>query len=221
MRHGIWLGFTLLLIGGCPREASKEYKGELVEDNLPPAPRIDQAFVTRVLGPKSTLAGDPLVDEIDPRPGVEAIVAVRVEKRFQLLVARGDGEILAKALLGGKILASANIQKIGPVRAMKLLPDGGKIYLLPLETLVHQRAVCGLLAFRYRDDTLLLVGEFASKCWRRLAGGDGSDPYAPLSIHRDGVRVMIQVEEDSGVERYTWDKSQQAFRPIKGPAGGR
>jgi len=182
------------------------------EQEVPPTPRVDSAFLRQALGPGLELANTPLVQDIDPRPGTEALVAVhRKGKGHEVALLRGNHQVLARAPLGGKILANAAIEAVGPFKEMDLWGDGGKSFLMPVDTLVYHRSVCGILAFRYRYNSLSLVGEFATKCWRKESGGDGGDPFASLKVDRQGKLLRIETVDDEGKRLYRWDPSQQAF----------
>ena len=182
------------------------------QEEEPPTPRIDSAFLRQALGPGLELANTPLIGDIDPRPGTEALVAVhKAGKGHEVAVIRGNHQVLARAPLGGKILANAAIEAIGSFKPMDLWGDGGKSFLMPVDTLVYHRSVCGILAFRYRYNSLSLVGEFATKCWRKESGGDGGDPFARFKVERQGKLLRIETVDDEGQRLYRWDPSQQAF----------
>jgi hypothetical protein len=187
------------------------------EEKIPPTPAVDQQFLDKALGAGLALANKPLLKDIDRRLGTEALIAThRGGSDFQVAVVRGNHQVLSRAPLGGKILAHANIQAVGEFKAMDLFGDGAATYLMPVDTLVYQRSVCGLLAFRYRSKTLSLIGEFSFKCWRPEAGGDGSDPYTYFSVKREGKQVFVETaEEHDETRRYRWDESQQAFLTIE------
>ena len=73
--------------------------------------------------------------------------------------------------------------------------------------MLHQ-PVCGILTFRYRYNSLSLVGEFASHCWR---GGQRGDPFRDFKVNRNGKQLTIATVEERGKRLYRWDESQQAF----------
>ena len=88
-----------------------------------------------------------------------------------------------------------------------------KTYLMPVETLVYHRSVCGVVVFRYRWNALSVVGEFATTCWRKEATGHGGDPFKDLKIIRDDAGNLVRVEsiDDRGPRVYRWDATKQAF----------
>jgi hypothetical protein len=200
---------VLLSLAGCPPRDPPPAKAQ--PEEVPTTPIVDQAFVRRALGGGITLANKPLIIDLDPRPGLEALIATQNAGRdYQVAVVRGNGRVLSQAPLGGKILAHANIRLIGDFRAMDFLPGGVKLYLMPVETLVYKSPVCGLLAFRYREDAIALVGEFASKCWRKAAGGDERDPFDYMKVVR-GDDVRVEMDEPEGKRTYRWDPAQASF----------
>ena len=183
-------------------------------------PRVDRAFVEQALGAGLALANTPLVEEMDHREGAEALVAThRGGRQFQVAVVRGNLEVLARAPLGGKVLAHANVRAVGAFKSMDLFDDGTRVHLLPVETEVVKRPVCGILALRYRRDTLSLIGEFGCKCWRRSAGGDDVDPFGYFKVLRDGKQLRIETVELVGKSHYRWDEAQQAFLALLSPPG--
>lgn len=199
-----------LALLGCPPRDPPPAKADPHEQPLT-MPPVDRAFVERALGPGTNLANKPLVADIDPRAGQEALVVTeKAGKDFQLAVVRANGRVLSHVPLGGKVLAHANLRLVGELRAMDLLPDGSKIYLMPVETLVYKVPVCGLLAFRYREDALALVGEFASQCWRKEVGGTGADPYSFMKVER-GEQLRIVMDDPEGERTYRWDAPQGSF----------
>jgi len=198
------------LLPGCPDKKLPPSPRE--EESIPPTPKVDQAFLQQALGPGWTLANRPLVLDIDRRPGTEALVAAHKDNRnHQLAVIRGNHEVLARAPLGGKILANANIQAVAELKPFDLFGDGGKTYLMPVETLVYHQAVCGILAVRYRYHALSLVGEFATRCWRKQSGGHGGDPFGYFKVQREGKQLTVATEEERGKRLYRWSEEQQAF----------
>lgn len=207
---GALLLSTVLVWAGCPPQRPRP---PVTEEDTPPVPRVDQAFLTKVFGPGFTLAQPPVIADLDSRPGTEALLVVdNGGKSFQLAVVRGNQEVLSRAPLAGKILASANITHVGAIHEVDLLSEVGKSYLLPIETLVYHRSVCGILAVRYRNDALSVVGEFSCKCWRKEAGGGGTDPYANLEIKRQGNEVEIEaMGEGNELRTYRWQPSASAF----------
>jgi hypothetical protein len=203
--------FIVLLcsFAGCPPKDPPPAKAQTEE--VPATPIVDQAFLQRAFGGGVTLANKPLIVDLDPRPGLEALIATQnAGKDYQVAVVRGNGRVLSRAPLGGKILAHANIRLVGDFRAMNLLPDGSKLYLMPVETLVYKSPVCGLLVFRYREDAIALVGEFASTCWRKAAGGDERDPFEHMKV-LPGAEVRVEMDEPEGKRVYRWDAAQASF----------
>jgi hypothetical protein len=189
-----------------------------VEPGAPPLPMPDEAFVKKAIDAEAMLANKPIVADLDPRPGTEVLlVAHRGGKDFQVAVARGNHEVLARTRLGGKILAHANIRFVGEWRSEDLFGDGARVYFLPVETLVLKQAVCGFVAFRYRNDALSLIGEFGSLCWRREAGGKGGDPFALFKVEKNGEEILVQTEEEKGPRTYRWNAAEGAFLSILGP----
>jgi hypothetical protein len=220
-----------LTLGGCPPAKETPRAGSGSATEVPPVPLVTQSFVQAAFGPGFNLAGEALVEEIDSRPGPEAIFAVSRAGRYELAVARGNHQILARAPLAGKILGHADITFVGKVKAEDLLPKSELVtnpraFLLPIETLVYHRSVCGILAFRYRRDALVFVGEFQCKCWRKEAGGEGGDPFAFMKIVREsgkGDTVKVEMKEEEGETAvHRWDTSLGAFlSPSAGKAGAK
>lgn len=179
---------------------------------IPPTPKVDATFLRQALGPGFELANTPLIQDIDPRPGTEALIAVhRRGKNHEVALVRGNRQVLARAPLTGKIIANAVMEAVGPFKQVDLWGDGSKTFLMPVDTTVYHRSVCGLLAFRYRYNSLSLVGEFATKCWRKESGGDGGDPFANFKVERQGKQLTIETAEEDGKRIYRWDETQQAF----------
>lgn len=208
---------ALLAASGCPRQDPPRATDDPPEPT-PPTPRVDQAFVLKAFGAGKALANAPLIADLDPRPGIEALVAIHGGgKDYQVAVVNGDGRVLARTPLGGKVLTQATITGVGELKAQEL-PGAGKTLLLPVETEVYHRSVCGILALRYRREALALIGEFSTKCWRKQAGGDGSDPMRYFKIvERDG-KTWIESEEEGGELRlYRWDETQSAFLSVLQP----
>jgi hypothetical protein len=199
-----------LVLLGCPPKDPPPAKGDPQEQPIT-MPPVDRAFVERALGPGTNLANKPLVADIDPRGGQEVLVVTeKAGKDYQLAVLQANGRVLSHVPLGGKVLAHANLRLVGELRSMDLLPDGSKIYLMPLETLVYKVPVCGLLAFRYREDALALVGEFASRCWRKEVGGTGADPFTFMKVER-GEQLRVVMDDPEGERTYRWDAAQGSF----------
>lgn len=227
MREALALVAALLLVGGCPSEERRAAPGPGAEE-IPLPPRLDAAFLQAAFGAGFSLATEPLLEDLDPRPGTEALAAIARAGRYEVVVVRGNRQVLARAPLAGKVLGQTDITHVGKLQAQDLLPTSALIqspraYLLPIETLVYQRSVCGILAFRYRRDALALVGEFSSKCWRKEAGGEGGDPMRFMKVIRDGDKVVVQMQEEldeAAVHR--WDPALGAFvSPSAGKAGAR
>jgi hypothetical protein len=177
-----------------------------------PTPKVDEAFLESAFGPGRVLANKPFIADLDSRPGVEALIAMHHGRRdYQVAVVRGNREVLSQAPLGGKILANANIAAVGDFRAMDLWGDGKQTYLMPVETEVYRQTVCGFIAFRYRMDSLSVIAEFATKCWRKASGGDGKDPFFHFAFERSGEELRVITQEQEGKRLYRWDPKQQAF----------
>ena len=210
------VGVTLLFLAmGCPQKEPPPVKADPEQPLSMPV--VDRAFVERALGPGVNLASKPLVMDIDPRPGQEALVVTeKAGADFQVAVLRANGRALAHVPLGGKVLAHAHVRLVGELRAMDLLPDGSKIYVMPVETLVLKVTVCGLLAFRYREDALALVGEFASRCWRKEVGGTGVDPFSFMKVER-GEQLRIVMDDPEGERTFRWDAAQGSFLALALP----
>jgi hypothetical protein len=179
---------------------------------------VDQAFVLKAFGAGRLLANAPLIADLDPSPGVEALVAFHSGgKDYQLAVVNGAGRVLSRAPLGGKVLTQTTITAVGELKTQEL-PGAGKSVLLPIETEVYHRSVCGILALRYRREALSLIGEFATRCWRKQAGGDGADPLRYFKIvPRDGTTWIESEEEGGETRRYRWDEAQSAFLSVLTP----
>jgi len=216
--HGTLVGILLLaVVAGCPGSDKRAGAGSSAATEVPPTPRIDPAFVRAAFGPGYQLAGEALVEDLDPRLGVEALLATTRAGRYQVAVVRGNRQVLARAPLAGKVLGQADITFVGKLAGKDLLPTGNlsqsaRVFLLPIETLVYHRSVCGLLAFRYRPDALSLVGEFSCKCWRPEAGGDGVDPLRLMKVTRDEDAAKVEMVEEQGETAvYRWDPSLAAF----------
>ena len=94
----------LSLATGCPQKELAPVKADPEQPlTMPP---VDRAFVERALGPGVNLASKPLVMDIDPRPGQEAMVVTeKAGADFQVAVLRANGRALAQVPLGGKVLA--------------------------------------------------------------------------------------------------------------------
>jgi hypothetical protein len=175
---------------------------------------VNDSFLAKALGPDTKLANKPVIEDIDRRSGDEALVAVHKDgKNYEVAVVRGNHKVLGRTPLGGKILSNANIQTVAEFRRLDLWKDGSKTFLMPVETLVYHRSVCGLVAFRYRYNTLSVVGEFATLCWREEASGHGGDPFKDFKVIRDDTGKLVRIEtiDDRGQRIYTWDESKQAF----------
>lgn len=207
--------FTLVLtlFFNCRQETAKvpiEPVKEPIEE-APTLPKVDQSLVRKIFGAKYSLANKPLLADIDSRPGIEALISVQREgKDHQLALIRGNQKVLAQAPLSGKVLAQASIRHLGEFRLLKILPEDNDAILLPVETLVYRDVYCGILAFRYRSEMLSMIGQFASSCWRREAGGKGGDPFSLVKVIK-GKSVAIEIKKQQGAQKYFWDKEQMAF----------
>ncbi len=215
-----WVGVLLgavLLAAGCPRETPPAPADDPPEAPTPP-PKVDQAFLLRVFGAGRVLANAPLLADLDPRPGIEALVAIHAGgKDYQLAVVNGAGRVFARAPLGGKVLTATTITAVGELKAQEL-PGAGRCLLLPVETEVYHRSVCGILALRYRREALALVGELSTRCWRKQAGGEGGDPMRYLKLRERDGKTVIETEEEGGeIRHYRWDESQGSFLSILAP----
>ena len=214
------LACLVATVAGCEQKQQKKVSPEPAprSEPAPARPALDAAFLARALGPGTALSNKAVLSELDPKPGTEALVAVhRAGKRHEVAVLRGNGEVLSRTPLGGKILANANIQAVGEFRRLALWKDGGDTFLMPVETLVHDRAVCGLVALRYREGVLSVGGEFATVCWREESSGHGGDPFRDFKVIRDQAGKLARVEtiDDRGPRVYTWDPGRQTFRAGK------
>ncbi len=214
-RVGVAILLPAVLVG-CPQKEPPPVKADPTEQpaTMPP---VDRTFVQRALGAGRDLASKALVADIDPRPGMEAlVVTAKGGADFEVAVIRANAHVLSHVPLGGKVLAHAHVRLVGELRAMDLLPDGSKIYVMPVETLVLKVPVCGLLAFRYREDALALVGEFASRCWRKEVGGTGADPFSFMKVER-GEQLRIVMDDPEGERTYRWDPAQGSFLALALP----
>ena len=212
-RSVLWvvLAAAVLLTTGCSRrKPPPSVKDEAKE--IPPTPNVDSSFLQSAFGPGRVLANKPLIADMDHRPGVEALIATHHGRRdYQVAVVRGNREVLSQTPLGGKILAHANIAVVGEFRAMDLWGDGKQTYLMPVETEVYRQTVCGFIAFRYRMDSLSVIAEFSTTCWRKASGGDGKDPFFHFAYERSGDELRVITQEQDGKRLYRWDATQQAF----------
>lgn len=202
----------VLILGAAACQRSRRPPPPQEEEAVPSTTRVDRAFVQQALGHGLELANQPLLSDVDPRAGTEAIIAVhKGNTSYEVAVVRGNRKVLARAPLSGKIIANAKIEAVGPFKQADLWGDGGKTFLMPVDTTVYHRSVCGILAFRYRYNSLSLVGEFSTKCWRKESGGGGGDPFADFEVKREGKQLTIETVEDDGKRIYRWDESHQAF----------
>jgi hypothetical protein len=221
-RRVLWvvLAAATLLASGCTRKKPPPPAEEV--EATPPTPKVDESFLDSAFGAGRVLANKPLIADIDHRPGVEALIAMHRGRRdYQVAVVRGNREVLSQTPLGGKILAHANIAAVGEFRAMDLWGDGKKTYLMPVETMVYRQTVCGFIAFRYRMDSLSVIAEFSTKCWRKASGGNGKDPFLTFAFERSGEELRVITQEQEGKRLYRWDAKQQAFlsqAPMRSPA---
>jgi len=211
MRRSLFLLALVAVIFGCKGKAPPAKEPE--REETPPIPMVDEAFVTRALGAETELSNKALVMDLDPRPGIEALVATHSGgMSHQVALVRGNHEVVARTPLGGKILVNANIRHVGAFAVEDGLAGGAKIILLPVETLVYKQNVCGMLAFRYRSEALILVGEFGCRCWRKEAGAARAvDPYSLMRVDRSGAEVRIEMQEEKGSRLYRWHPEELSF----------
>ena len=210
--------FFPLIIGtfflcGCPRRAPPPTPDSTAQQAVA-MPTVDVSFVRAALHPEARLANKPLLADLDPKPGTEALVVVHQGGRnHELALVRGNRKVLARSPLGGKFLAHASLRHVGAMKIISLLQDGGKVLFLPVETSVKKRWICGMLIFRYRSEMLVLAGELACRCWRKQAGArQDEDPHGLVKAERkpDGD-VTVEVQEEKGSRVYGWDAEQAAF----------
>jgi hypothetical protein len=216
MRSCLSFLFLCLLVPPACRQEKTSPAPKPQEKPAPTVIKVDQHFVQKALGPGMELANAPIIADIDPRPGTEALLATHKQGRYyQVSVARGDHRVLARAPLGGKMLANADIRGVGQFKAMDLWSDGKPIYLMPVETMALKQPACGIIAFRYRQDTLSIIGEFSCKCWSKKMGGSGrSDPFSYFTVSKATGEVQVEMQEERGKRRYRWDEAQQTFLPL-------
>jgi hypothetical protein len=206
----------LLFLPACPERKQAAPRPTLEQEDPPPRPVVNEAFIKRVFNPDALPANEALVLELDPAPGIEAVVAVDMGNRnYQVAVVRGNHKALSRAPLGGKILSHANVQHIGPFRRLEQAGDSRPRVMLPVATLVQRQWVCGVLVFRYRTESLALVGEMGSRCWNREAVGKQLDPYSLIKIWEEEGALRIGVTEDRGVRTYGWDETGGSYKPVK------
>jgi hypothetical protein len=205
-----------LSTAGCKQPAPRP--PDEPSEPTPPPPRVDQAFLLKAFGSGRALANAPLQHDLDPRPGIEALIVIHSGgKDYQVAVVNGAGQVLARAPLGGKVLTQATITAAGELKIQEL-PGAGRTLLLPVETEVYHRSVCGILLLRYRRESLALIGELSTKCWRKEAGGEGGDPTRFFKIVERAGGKWIESEEEGGERRlYRWDEAQGAFLSVLTP----
>jgi len=206
----------LLFLPACPDRQQAAPRPAIEEEAPPPRPAVNEAFVKRAFNPDALPANDALVVELDPVPGIEALVAVDLGNRnYQVAVVRGNHKVLSRAPLGGKILAHTNVQRIGQFRRLEQPGDSRPRVMLPVATLVQRQWVCGVLVFRYRTETLVLVGEMGSRCWNREAAGKQIDPYTLIKVGEEEGALRLTVTEDRGVRTYGWDAASGSYKAVK------
>ena len=179
---------------------------------------MNEAFAKRAFNADALPANEALVMELDPAPGIEAVVAVDLGNRnYQVAVVRGNHKVLSRAPLGGKILAHANVQRIGQFRRLEQSGGGRPHVMLPVATLVQRQWVCGVLVFRYRTESLVLVAEMGSRCWNAAAeaGGKELDPYSLIKVGEEDGALRLAVTEDRGVRTYGWDEAGGSYKAVK------
>jgi hypothetical protein len=146
-----------LLLAGCSRSGKKP------ADDLY-GYEVDKAFVARALGDGYQLVGGASVDDFDTRPGHEAVFVVRPRKggRHELVMARGNREVIARAPFAGKPLDSGTIP-VAPVTLDLWKDKQSTGFLLPVQ---FEGQVCHGLALRYVRTTrqLTLAGTFRVPC---------------------------------------------------------
>ncbi len=206
----------LILLAGCPEKKAPPPAASQTEE-APPRPRVDEAFVRRAFNADALPANEALVVDMDPLPGEEAVVAVDMGNRnYQVAVVRGNHRLITRAPLGGKILAHTNVQRVGAFKRLEADGFARPLILLPVATMVREQWVCGILIFRYRAESLVLVGELGGRCWNKEAGARAEvDPYTLLSEVRADGELRLEMTEDKGVRTYRFDKTQGAFVSIK------
>ncbi len=212
MRAVLVVLLPLSLTMGCPDRHSAPPPSQQ-EEEVPPRPRVDEAFARRAFSAEAMPANEALVMDLDPLPGEEAIVVVDLGNRnYQVAVVRGNHRVITRAPLGGKILAHTNVQRIGAFRRLKADDKALPMILLPVATLVFKQWVCGILVFRYRSETLVLVGELGSRCWNKEAGIKVEvDPYSLLKEANQDGELRLEMSEDNGTRLYRWDKILGSF----------
>ena len=218
MRHAPRALLLLLLLPACPDRQPQPPSARPRAEDPPPRPDVDEAFVRRAFNPDALPANKAMVLELDPAPGVEAVVAVDLGNRnYQVAVVRGNHRVLSRAPLGGKILAHANVQRIGQFKKLDLGGGAAGLHvMLPVATLVQRQWVCGVLLFRYRAEMLALVGEMGSRCWNREAGGkQDRDPYSDLvKIGQEEGELRLSITEERGVRTYGFDKAGGSYKVV-------
>lgn len=217
-RHAMILlcGVLVALVGagGCETEKKTPRPAVPPRDEVPPVPVVSEELVRRAVHPRAELVGKGLVADVAPMPGQEALVVVRGEKgHHELVVVRGNHKVVARAPLGGRIMATAHVQTVGELHQERLAGLDTPLYLLPIETRVQRQWACGTLAFRFRSGALILVGEMGSRCWSATAtGGSPRDPSSLYEIKELEGETRILMSEDGGkVRPWRWDEQQAAL----------
>ncbi len=198
---------------GCPQKAPPP-PSETEEKEVVPMPTVDEAFVRAALHPEARLANKPLLMDLDPRPGTEALVVIqRGGANPEMALLRGNRKVLARTPLGGKFLAHSTLRHVGSMKIMTLLKDSGKVLFLPVETTVNKQWVCGTLIFRYHSEMIVLAGELACRCWRKQAGASkDEDPHALIKAERKpGGEATVAIQEHKGTRVYKWDAKLAGF----------
>ena len=218
MRHASRALLVLLLVlPACPDRPDQASPTLPRVEDPPPRPLVDEAFIKRAFNPDALLANEALVLELDPAPGVEAVVAVDLGNRnYQIAVVRGNHRVLSRAPLGGTILAHTNVQRIGAFKRLEVGRDKRPQVMLPVATLVQRQWVCGVLVLGYRAESLVLVGELGSRCWNREVVGKGGDldPYSLIQMGEEDGELSMAVTEDRGVRTYRWDETKGTYTVV-------
>lgn len=208
----VLLALALLGLSGCPDAPKPKPAAEEPREAPPPRPRVDEAFLRRALGPEASLSGEALVGELAPAPGEEALLTARDGGRFVIAMVRGNHKVLARAPVGGRVMATGNVRAVGKLRAIDFPGVTGKVFVLPVETMVQRQFVCGLILLRYRGESLATVGELGSRCWRKAAGAAAeTDPHTLYKLVEAEGQTVLEVEEERVIRPYRWDAVQYAF----------